>query len=80
MRCEPRMSLDTYLCCIDDAHIHAGLAGMMQEGAVEATPDCLVASEGEGNVGDAPTDLAAWALPLDLPGCPDEVHSVVVVL
>ena len=53
---------------------------MVQEGAVEAAPHRLIAPEGEGNVGDAPTDLAARALPLDLPGGADEVHSVIVVL
>ena len=69
-----------YLSSIDDAHVHAGLAGVVQEDAVEAAPHSLIASEGEGDVGDAPTDLAAWALPLDLPGGADEVHSIVVVL
>ena len=53
---------------------------MVQEGAVEAAPHRLIAPEGEGNVGDAPTDLAARALPLDLPGGADEVHSIIVVL
>ncbi len=70
----------THLGSIDDAHVHASFAGMVQEGAVEAAPHRLVAPEGEGNVGDAPTDLAARALPLDLPGGTDEVHSIVVVL
>ncbi|KAA6426368.1 MAG: hypothetical protein FRX49_03479 [Trebouxia sp. A1-2] len=51
-----------------------------EESAVEAAPHRLIAPKGEGNVGDAPTDLAARALPLDLPGSPDEVHSIVVVL
>ncbi|KAA6426367.1 MAG: hypothetical protein FRX49_03478 [Trebouxia sp. A1-2] len=51
-----------------------------QEGAMESTPDRLIAPEGEGNVGDAPTDLAARAFLLDL-GCGiNEVHSVIVVL
>ena len=53
---------------------------MVQESTVEAPPHCLIASEGEGNVGDASADLAARALPLDLPCGTDEVHSVVVVL
>ena len=53
---------------------------MVQECAVEASAHRLIASEGEGNVGDTPADLAAGALPLDLPGGPDEVHSIVVVL
>ena len=65
---------------IDNAHVHTSPAGMVQEGAVEAAPDCLIASEGEGDVGHPPTDLAPRADPLDLPGGPGEVHSVVVVL
>ena len=69
-----------YLNSIDNAHVHASLAGMVQEGTVEAPSHCLIASEGEGNVGDAPADLAPWALPLDLPGGANEVDSVVVVL
>ena len=72
--------LSAHLRSIDDAHVHASSAGMMQESAVEAAPHRLIAPKGEGNVGDAPTDLAARALPLDLPGSPDEVHSIVVVL
>ena len=69
-----------YLSCVDNAHVHASLAGMVQEGTVEAPPHCLIASEGEGNVGDTPADFAPWALPLDLPGGANEVNSVVVVL
>ena len=74
------MNSITHLCSIDDAHVHAGFAGMVQEGAVEAAPYRLVAPEGEGNVGHPPTDLAPRALPLDLPGSTNEIHSVVVVL
>ena len=65
---------------INDAHVHASFASMVQEGAVEAAPHCLIAPEGEGNVGHPSTDLAARAFLLDL-GCSiDEVHSIVVVL
>ena len=69
-----------YLGSIHNAHVHAGLAGMVQEGTVEAPPHRLIASEGEGNVGNTAADLAPWALPLDLPGGTNKVHSVVVVL
>ena len=69
-----------HLSSIDNAHVHASLAGMVQEGTVKGTPDWLVPSEGEGNVGNTPTDLAARALLLDLCSGVDEVHSVVVVL
>ena len=72
--------MHAYLGSVDDAHVHASSASMVQEGAMESTPDRLIAPEGEGNVGDAPTDLAARAFLLDL-GCGiNEVHSVIVVL
>ena len=53
---------------------------MMEEGAVEAAPNCFIASEAEGNVGNAAADLATWAQALNLPSRLDEVHGVVVVL
>ena len=53
---------------------------MVQEGAVEASSDCFIASEAEGDIGHATADLATWAQPLDLPSCADEVHCIVVVL
>ena len=46
---------------------------------MEATAHCLVATEAEGDVGDATTDLAARAHALDFTSCTDEVHSIVVV-
>ena len=70
----------THLQGVDDAHVHAGLARVVQEGAVEATADRLVAAEAESNVGDAAADLAARADALDLRGGLDEVNGVVVVL
>ena len=69
-----------YLSCIDDAHVHASFAGMVQEGTVECPPHWLIASEGEGNVGHTTTDFAPWAPLLDLCSGVDEVHSIVVVL
>ena len=74
------MHAQTDLLGIDNAHVHPSLAGIVQEGAVEAPAHCLIASEGEGNIGHPTADFAAGALPLDLPGGSDEVHSVVVVL
>jgi hypothetical protein len=65
---------------IDNAHIHARAASVVQEGAVEGAPHCLVAAEAEGNVGHAAADLGAGAQPLDLPRGTEEVHRIVVVL
>ena len=52
----------------------------MQKSAVEASSDCLISAEGEGNVGDAAADFAARADMLDDPGGPNEVHRIVVML
>jgi len=65
---------------VDDAHVHARLARVVQEGGVEGAPHRLVAAEGEGNVGHAAADLGAGAHALDLARGADEVHGVVVVL
>ncbi len=46
-----RLHSATHLGGIDDAHVHAGIAGVVQEGRVEGTAHGLVATEGEGNVG-----------------------------
>ena len=47
---------------------------------MECSPDGLVASEGESDVGDASTDLTARADVLDDLASPDEIHRIVVVL
>ena len=52
----------------------------MQEDRVESATHSLIATEAEGNVGDAATDLAARAHVLNLTRGTDEVHSIVVVL
>ena len=68
------------LCSIDDAHVHTGTAGVVQEGGMERPSDSLVPTEGEGHIGDSATDLAAWADMLDDLAGSDEVHGIVVVL
>mmetsp|Transcript_21753 Transcript_21753/g.56693 ORF Transcript_21753/g.56693 Transcript_21753/m.56693 type:complete len:385 (+) Transcript_21753:624-1778(+) len=69
-----------HLCGVHDAHVHARLACVVQEGRVEATAHSLVAAEAEGDVGHAPADLGARAHALDLPRGADKVHGIVVVL
>ena len=70
----------TCLCSVDNAHVHASSAGMVQESAVEGTPDRFIAPEGECNIGNPSTDLAARAFLLDLCCCIDEVDCIIVVL
>jgi hypothetical protein len=76
----PAHSAATHLRCVDNAHVHALQAGVVQEGAVEGAPHCFVATEGEGNIGHTAADLAARAHTLDLTSSAEEVHCVVVVL
>ena len=65
---------------VHDAHVHASLAGVVQERRVERAAHGLVAAEGEREVRHAARDLASRAQPLDLAGGVDEINSVVVVL
>mmetsp|Transcript_7282 Transcript_7282/g.22028 ORF Transcript_7282/g.22028 Transcript_7282/m.22028 type:complete len:1134 (+) Transcript_7282:306-3707(+) len=65
---------------IDNAHIHARGAGVVQEHRVARTAHRLVAAEAERQVGHAARDLGARADALDLARGVDEVDSVVVVL
>ena len=69
-----------HLSRVDDAHVHARLARMEQEGGVESAAHGLVPAEGEGEVRHASADLAPGTQALDLPRRVDEVHAVVVVL
>jgi hypothetical protein len=66
---------------VDDAHVHAGLDGVVEEGAVHRLAHGVVAAEAERDVGDAAADLgvrAGWML--DPARGLDEVDGVVVVL
>ncbi len=68
------------LAGVDDAHVHAGLYGVIQEHGVDGFAHRLVAAEGERHVGDAAGDLRKRQV-LAYPGSRfDEVHRVVVVL
>src|SRR5882672_3742519 len=57
--------VDLELAGIDDAHVHAGLNGVVQEHRVHRLAHRLVAAEGEGQVADAARDLRARATRLD---------------
>ena len=72
--------VDLELAGIDDAHVHAGLDGVIQEHRVHRLAHRLVAAEGEGEVRHAARDLRARAARLDLARRLDEVDAVVVVL
>jgi len=38
---------------LDDAHVHASLASVVQESRMEGTADRLITTEAKGNVGHA---------------------------
>ncbi len=72
--------VDLELAGIDDAHVHAGLDGVIEEHRVHRLAHRLVAAEREGEVADAAGDLDAGAALLDLARRLDEIDAVVVVL
>ena len=65
---------------VDDAHVHAGGDGVIEEGGVHGFADLVVAAEAEGDVGDAAADLGVGQVGLDPARGVDEVDGVVVVL
>ena len=65
---------------VDDAHVHAGLDGVVEEHAVHGLADLVVAAEAEADVADATADFGVGEVLLDPAGGVDEVESVVVVL
>ena len=67
------------LAGVDDAHVHAGAGGVVEEDGVDSLAHGVVAAEGEGDVGDASADVGEWEAALELAGGPDEGDGVVVV-
>ena len=65
---------------VDDAHVHAGGDGVVEEGRVHGFADLVVAAEAEGDVGDAAGNLGVRKVGLDPARGVDEVDGVVVVL
>ena len=65
---------------VDDAHVHAGLNGVVQEHGVNRLAHRVVAAKAEGHVGHAAADLGARQVGLDPARGFDEIHRVVVVL
>ena len=72
--------VDGELAGIDDAHVHAGLDGVVEEDRVHRLAHRVVAAEGEGDVGDAAGDVDMRQRGDDAAGRLDEVDAVVVVL
>lgn len=65
---------------IHDAHVHACLSGVVEEGRVHCFAHGVVSSEREGDVRDTAGDLGEGEVFFDPAGGVDEVESVVVVL
>ena len=65
---------------VDDAHVHSGLAGVVEEGGVHGLTDLVVAAEGEGDVGDTAGDFRVGEVLLDPLRGVEEIEGVVVVL
>ena len=65
---------------VDDAHVHAGGDGVIEERRVHRLADLVVAAEAERDVRDAAADLRVREIRLDPARGVDEVDRVVVVL
>ena len=68
------------LAGIDDAHVHAGLDGVVEEHRVHRLAHPLVAAEGEGEIGDAARDVHVRQLGLDAARGLDIGEAVIAVL
>ena len=64
---------------VDDAHVHAGTDGVVQEHAVDGFAYGVVAPERERDVGHATGDVAVRKTPLELARRLDEGHGVTIV-
>ena len=72
--------VDGELAGVDDAHVHAGADGVVEERGVHGFADDVIAAEGKRDVADAAADLGAGQLGLDLARGFEESHRVVIVL
>ena len=72
--------IDDHLPGIDDAHVHAGVDGVIQEHRVHGFAHRLVAAEREREVGDAAGNMRARQVLADPARRLDEVDAVIVVL
>ena len=72
--------VDRHLPGIDDAHIHAGLDGVIEEHRVHRLAQAFVAAEGEREIGDAARHVHMRQLLADEPRRLDEGDAVAVVL
>ncbi|MGY3107855.1 hypothetical protein ACVWW7_004482 [Bradyrhizobium sp. LM6.9] len=72
--------IDDHLPGVDDAHVHAGLDGVIQEHRVHGLAHRLIAAERERQIGDAARDVRARQVLADPARRLDEVDAVIVVL
>ena len=72
--------IDGHLAGIDDAHVHAGLDGVIQEHRMHGLAHRLVAAERERQVRDAARDMRVRQVLADPARRLDEVDAVIVVL
>ena len=72
--------IDDHLPGIDDAHVHAGLDGVIQEHRMHRLAHRLVAAERERQIGDAAGNMRMRQVLPDPARRLDEVDAVIVVL
>jgi hypothetical protein len=71
--------IDHQCAGIDDAHIHAGLDGVVQEDRVDRLAHGVVAAERERHIRHATGHMGIGETALDLARGLDEIHRIVVV-
>ena len=78
---QPRLDLviNVQLPRIDDAHIHAGLDGVVEKHRVHGPAHRLIAAEGEGDVGQSAGDVTARQGFTNAPRGLDEGHGIIVM-
>ena len=62
---------------IHDAHIHAGIHGVVEEHGVDRFAQRVIAAEGEADVTHSAADASVWQRGLDFARGIDEVHGVI---
>ena len=72
--------IDSQLPGVDDAHVHAGLDRVVEEGSMHCLAHRVVAAEGKRDVAHSARNLHQRHRRLDLPGGLDEVEGVAIVL
>ena len=74
------LGIDRKLAGVDDAHIHAGVDGVIEKHRMHRLAHRLVAAKREGQIGDAAGNMHERKALADFPRGFDEIDAVIIVL